>query len=189
MKIRCVFLCLLFGRPAGAAGPPLEKLTFEEHVRPILRAHCLECHGESGKPKGKLDLRLRRLMLVGGASGSAIAPGKPAASQLYARVSKHEMPPGKVKLSRREVARIERWIASGAPTGRAEPENLSPGLHISDDERRFWSFQLIRRPAVPLVRKSSLSRTPIDTFLLAKLGRPTACPSRPRPTAPPSSGG
>src|SRR5438876_5244 len=35
-----------------------DRLTFEQHVRPILKAHCFQCHGEEEKPKGKLDLRL-----------------------------------------------------------------------------------------------------------------------------------
>ena len=37
-------------------------------IRPILKAHCFECHGEDEKLKGGLALRLRRLMLQGGAT-------------------------------------------------------------------------------------------------------------------------
>ena len=37
-------------------------LTFEQDVRPILKAHCTNCHGEEEKPKGGVDLRLRRFM-------------------------------------------------------------------------------------------------------------------------------
>jgi mono/diheme cytochrome c family protein len=166
---RFAILLLLFAAPSGAAAPPAAGLTFEQHVRPILRAHCLECHGEGSKLRGSLDLRLRRFALVGGDKGAAIVPGKPADSLLYLRVRDHEMPPGKVKLSAAEIARIERWIAAGAPTQHAEPDRLPPGQHISEDERRFWSFQPIRRPALPAVRHAGLVRTPIDAFLLAKL--------------------
>ena len=42
--------------PARAADAP----TFEADVRPILKAHCFQCHGEEAKPKGGLDLRLVR---------------------------------------------------------------------------------------------------------------------------------
>src|SRR5689334_20414110 len=66
---RLAIAVLLLTAPLHAAAPFVSRrpiLTFEQHVRPILRAHCLECHGESGKPKGRLDLRLRRLIATGG---------------------------------------------------------------------------------------------------------------------------
>ena len=58
--------------------------TFERDVRPILRTHCLDCHGSQNVRKGGLDLRLRRLMVKGGESGPAISPGHPD-RQLSAR--------------------------------------------------------------------------------------------------------
>ncbi len=63
-------------------------LTFEADVRPILKAHCFQCHGEAGEKEGGLDLRLRRLMVAGGDSGPAIEPSKPDASLLLRRVAR-----------------------------------------------------------------------------------------------------
>jgi hypothetical protein len=154
--------------PSSASAPPA-RLTFEQHVRPILKAHCLECHGETSKPRGGLDLRLRRLLVAGGDSGAGVAPGNPGDSLLIQRVAEGQMPPGKVKLSAAEIDVLRRWIAAGAPTARPEPAKLAPGLHISDDDRSFWSFQPIRRPALPPVQQRQLVRTPVDAFLLAKL--------------------
>src|SRR5262249_2644785 len=96
-----VALFLLFAAfPARAASPaPPPSLTFEQHIRPILKAHCLDCHGEAKKLKGGLDLRLRRTSVQGGDTGPAIVPGQPGDSLLYKRVREHQMPPGKVKLS------------------------------------------------------------------------------------------
>lgn len=74
------------------------------------------------------------------------------------------MPPGEGKVSPQEIATIERWIAAGAQTARAEPEALAPGLGISDEERAWWAFQPIQRPEVPPTA-SARSRTPIDAFL------------------------
>lgn len=49
-----VGLLLLASGRAVAAAP----LTFEKDIRPILKAHCFDCHGEGEKLKGGLDLRL-----------------------------------------------------------------------------------------------------------------------------------
>src|SRR3954466_7018924 len=99
--------CLLLLLPSAA---PVPAVTFEQYVRPILKAHCLECHGENSKPKAGLDLRLRRL------ASKAIVPGDPEGSPLFTRVRDHEMPPGKVKLSAAEASTIRVWIARGAKT-------------------------------------------------------------------------
>ena len=86
-------------------------ITFEKQVRPILKAHCFECHGEGAKLKGNLDLRLKRLLTDGGKSGPAIVPGDVKKSLLIERVRSEEMPPGKRKLTRDEISVLERWIA------------------------------------------------------------------------------
>ncbi|MCI0458654.1 MAG: PSD1 and planctomycete cytochrome C domain-containing protein [Gemmataceae bacterium] len=183
--------CLLVAGSSPQAGPkappPDGPVTFEDHVRPLLKAHCFECHGESKKLRAGLDLRLRRLLVEGGDSGPAVVPGKPADSLLYQRVLHHEMPPGKSKLSKKDIALLARWIEGGARTARAEPKTITPGLYITEEERSFWAFQPIRRPPSPLplspsegergrgegavaaVKETARVRTPIDAFLLAKL--------------------
>lgn len=87
---------LLAGQPSRS-----QELTFETHVRPILKAHCFDCHGAEEELKGKLDLRLVRLMIKGGESGTAIEPGKPDASLFLRRIKSGEMPPGQTKVSAR----------------------------------------------------------------------------------------
>ncbi len=146
-----------------------ELLTYEKHVRPILKAHCFHCHGEEAKPKARLDLRLVRGMLQGGKSGPAIVAGKPAESLLWERIAADEMPPGKKKLSARERTILQTWIAQGARTARPEPEQVTGGHLWTEEERSFWSFQPIRRPVVPAVRHAGRVRNPIDAFLLEKL--------------------
>src|SRR5688572_7270142 len=69
-------------------------ITFEEQVRPILKVHCFQCHGEGDELEGGLDLRLRRLMAQGGDSGPAMVEGNRDDSLIYQRVRDHEMPPG-----------------------------------------------------------------------------------------------
>jgi mono/diheme cytochrome c family protein len=152
--------------PAPSAGGTL---TYEADVRPILKAHCFDCHGEGKRPKGGLDLRLRRFLVRGGKSGPAVVPHKPGDSPLYRRIDTQEMPPGKKKLSREEVALVGRWIAAGAATAGPEPEKLGPGLYITARERAFWSFQPVRRPPVPRAQAADRVRNPIDAFLQARL--------------------
>src|SRR5262249_28428910 len=121
------------------------------------------------KLKADLDLRLRRLIVKGGESGPAVQPGNVDASLLLTLVKRGKMPPTKKKLAKDEVALISRWIAGGAKTAAPGPENIASGLHIAPEERAFWAFQSIARPAVPTVAHPERVRTPIDAFLLARL--------------------
>jgi mono/diheme cytochrome c family protein len=164
-----LFVALMAAVPALADEKAAGTLTYEQHVRPILKAHCFECHGEGEKLNGGLDLRLQRLLVKGGESGAAIIPGKRDDSLLYQRIRQQEMPPGKKKLTREEIDRIGQWIAAGARTAKPEPMEITAGLHITDEERSFWAFQPIRRPAVPTVKNGDRVRNPIDAFLLARL--------------------
>ena len=49
-------------RSPAAEGIP----SFERDIRPILRAHCLDCHGGGDTFEGSLDLRQVRSMQRGG---------------------------------------------------------------------------------------------------------------------------
>jgi mono/diheme cytochrome c family protein len=144
-------------------------ITFESHVRPILKAHCWQCHGEEDELKGGLDARLVRSLLAGGDSGPALIAGKHAESLLYERVAAGEMPPGKKKLAPGEIDLLARWIDAGAAIARPEPEALAAGDTFTDEERAHWSFQPIRRPQLPPVQNAPLVRSPIDAFLLSRL--------------------
>lgn len=159
--------------PTSATSPqPAGHLSFEHQIRPLLKVHCLHCHGEAGEKEGGLDLRLKRLLLAGGESGPAIVPGDAASSRLWQRVQSGEMPPGKKKLSSTEVATIEAWINEGAPLARdSEPEDPNAADSPTVDELEFWSFRPITRPNVPTVATSNRVTTPIDAFLLAELER------------------
>lgn len=163
MRRSVPLLALLAPLCAGAAEP----LTFEKHVRPILKAHCFHCHGEEGETKGGLDVRLARFLLKGGKSGPAIQPGETTASHLYEVLESGEMPKGKAKLKDEEIATIGQWIAQGAKTARPEPATLGPEHAFTDEERAWWSLQPIRRPALP--RSAEAEGNPIDAFIAEKL--------------------
>ncbi len=145
------------------------ELTFERDVRPILKTSCFQCHGEGEKAKGGVDLRLRRLMLGKTKDGDPIlVPGDPAKSELLLVLKRGEMPEKGKPLTSEQIATIEKWIAQGAKTARAEPAEV-PKYFITEEEREFWAFQPIRRVAAPTVKNAASVRTPIDAFLLVKL--------------------
>src|SRR5260221_9660915 len=126
------------------------EVTFEHDVRPILKAHCTSCHGEEEKPKGGVDLRLRRFMDKKTEDGDPVlVPGKPDDSEMVRLIRESEMPKKGKKLTPEQLATIERWIAQGAKTTKPEPETLAPGPLITDEDREFWSFKAVTKPAVP----------------------------------------
>ena len=175
--LHCALLMLLAAsfadsRRHASAGQGVEggAVTFEQDVRPILKTHCFQCHGEEANPRGGLDLRLVRLMKVGGDSGGAMVPGQPDRSLLFQRIRDGEMPPEERKqLTAVQIQRIRQWIADGARTVREEPQQLDEGPLITPEERAHWACQPIIRPHVPRPRRVELVSNPIDAFLLVKL--------------------
>src|SRR5579864_8862847 len=123
---------------AIAARSSAAELSFEADIRPILKAHCWQCHGEEQELKGGLDARLARSLKRGGDSGPAIVAGRHAESLMFQRVSAGEMPPTNKKLSPRETNLLARWIDQGAKTLRPAPAKLSAGDTFSFEERSHW---------------------------------------------------
>ena len=137
-RIAFCLVGLIVSQTRAADGEPVETLTFEKHIRPILRTHCFDCHGATSELKGKLDLRLVRFLLKGGESGPVITPGKASESYLLERVKSGEMPPGDARISKAEIILLERWIASGAATARPEPESIGPGSLVPSPKPALW---------------------------------------------------
>ena len=69
------------------------------------------------------------------------------------------MPETGKKLGPAELAVIERWIAAGAKTARAEPER-PPTIDVSEDERRALAFEEI---ATIETIVDDIKRLPTDT--------------------------
>ena len=86
MRFITILILLLAASPLQAA-----PVLFEKDIRPILKAHCFHCHGEDGRERGDLDVRLQRLLLEGGEYGPAIVEGKPEESRLFQMVQSGKM--------------------------------------------------------------------------------------------------
>src|SRR5689334_8295894 len=70
-------------------------VNYKDHVQPILRKHCLNCHNPD-KARSDLDVSTYRTLMTGGSSGEAIKPGSPDQSLLFRLVShaaEPKMPP------------------------------------------------------------------------------------------------
>jgi hypothetical protein len=152
---------------ASESAPP--PLTFEKDVRPIFKAFCFDCHGAEAEHKGGLDLRLRRLVAKGGETGPAIVPGDAAKSLLIEKLRAGEMPPSEKKVPAEQIARIEAWIAAGAPTLHDEPADIGPEVDITPEERSYWAYQPPAMPRIPRFDSTDRIRTSIDAVIVGRL--------------------
>ena len=150
---------------------------FEEVIRPILAEHCVACHGTDDQ-EAELDLSSLKSLVRGSKNGPVIVEGFSEKSVLIRKVSSRAMPPpdSGEPLTAAEIRTITRWIDRGRfvdfvdVNPRREQTADSPkSSMVSDEQRRFWSFQKPVANAPPMVRAIHRVRTPIDRFVLAKL--------------------
>jgi hypothetical protein len=116
MHSRLVLLgIVLSGIPAFSAIP--EKVTYEDHVLPILQNACNNCHNPDKKKAG-LDLSSYSASMVGSDGGKVVLPGDAASSSLIKCVkgtAEPLMPPKGDRLSANDIAILEKWISLRAP--------------------------------------------------------------------------
>lgn len=163
------------GQAAAAKISLPEKVSFNEHVLPILSENCYHCHGpDSGtrEPK-KAPLRLDRVadaFTPRDDDQPVIIKGKPSESALIQRIISTDpdemMPPPKSHktLKPEEIAMVERWIEQGAEY---EPH---------------WSFAPVKKPALPAAG-AGWAANPIDHFIADKLGKSATKPNPPEDPA------
>ncbi len=94
-----------------------KKITFDEHIKPIFREHCMSCHNQADK-QSDLALDSYSGSLTGGSSGEIVAEGNPSASRLMALINHAEqpfMPPEKDVIPEAQRNLIKTWIEQGMP--------------------------------------------------------------------------
>ncbi len=144
---------IVAGSSSVRAAPASAKLSFNDHIQPILAENCYACHGiDAGSRKAELRLdRFESATAKRKEGEPAIVPGKPNASPLIQRIeSKDEkkiMPPPEAHktLKAGQIATLRQWIAEGA------------------EYQEHWAFIAPKRPAVPAAGH------PVDAFVRAKL--------------------
>jgi len=151
---------------------------FESKIRPLLIKHCYDCHGADEQESG-LRVDTFKGIAEGGKAGSLIVPGKPEQSLLMTAVNYQvadlQMPPDE-KLSKQEIADLSNWIKMGAPYPNADLSLLraasEKGKYDLEKEREFWSFQPVKKPALPEVKQAGWVKSPIDGFIYSNWNRP-----------------
>ncbi|MEO8126008.1 MAG: PSD1 and planctomycete cytochrome C domain-containing protein [Bryobacteraceae bacterium] len=164
--MRCLLLTLLLAPLLHSADDKAQEF-FEMRVRPVLAKNCFACH--TGSKMGGLEMRSRESLLKGGKSGPAVTSGDPDHSLLVQAIRQQgelKMPP-QGRLKDEEIEQIAAWVKSGAvwPDAPTAPAAKAGEYIVTPEQRAFWSFQPIRKPALPNVE----AKTPIDRFIVAKL--------------------
>src|SRR5438034_10141361 len=76
-----------------------EKITYQQHVRPIFNASCVSCHNPD-KNKAGLDLTTYAAAMKGSSSAKIIEPGDPDSSLIYMLVTHQAEPHMPLKASK-----------------------------------------------------------------------------------------
>jgi hypothetical protein len=140
---------------AIGVGAAAEKaVDFNRDIRPVLSDNCFTCHGPDDRHR-MANLRLDSEEGI----IKVVAPGDPAKSRLYARISapsaSSRMPPAQTGtvLTAAQIELVRKWIEQGAKW------------------ERHWSFTPPVRPTIPAVRSEKWAHNTIDRFVLARLER------------------
>ena len=134
------------------------KVEFSADVRPILSRTCFQCHGaDESSRKAKLRLDIRAEATKPREEITPIVPGQLARSEAWRRIVSHDpeeqMPPpeSKIALTKPEIEILGKWIKQGAAY------------------TKHWSFEPLKLPPVPKLKRGVIARNPIDHFATAKL--------------------
>ncbi|MGH7955880.1 MAG: c-type cytochrome domain-containing protein, partial [Opitutaceae bacterium] len=137
MRFRLLTFCCLF----SASGLAQEKVTFNEHIRPILSDNCFACHGKDATHReAKLRLDIAEGAIATRGEGlPAITPGQLEKSELWWRITSKDdderMPPAdshKQPLTTAQRALIKQWIEQGAVY------------------QNHWAYEPVARPEAPV---------------------------------------
>ncbi len=157
---------------------------FEEQIRPILADKCQACHNSKLKTAG-LDLSIGDGFMRGGQNGPIVSSEASQKSRLLQVIGYQgpiKMPPDG-KLGEEEIALLTDWVESGAPwpgvKATAVVRDDSGSAGFTEEERRFWSFQKVRKPLLPEVKNEAWVKSPIDRFILARLEQEGVQPATP----------
>jgi len=116
-----IFFVLVMVMTVGCSSEPEPELSYEAHIKPILKKHCYECHLVGGKGYEASGFLMDSYdnFMKGTKFGEVIIPGSAITSTLYLLVAGKtdlsiRMPHGQFPLPERQVEMIKTWIDQGA---------------------------------------------------------------------------
>lgn len=122
--------------------PGAEKITYDDHIFPILESSCLNCHNPD-KKKGGLDLSTFQGALSGGSGGKVAMAGDGASSKLYTTTVHTEepvMPPEGDQIEKKHADLIRAWIDGGLLENKSskakKAKKPSISLTVVDPQKR-----------------------------------------------------
>lgn len=170
-------LAFCFATAGWAEDKEEQKITFDDHIKPIFHEHCTACHSESDKSS---DLALDSYggALAGGSSGKVIDEGNTGASRLFALITHAErpfMPPDQDPIPKEQIALVKTWIEQGMP------ENSGSKIKRSNTAAAAMLATVsIGKPDGPPPMPESLLREPVmETERSAAIAAMAASPWAP----------
>jgi hypothetical protein len=110
-----LLLLLTLGAAVSTPARAADRITYDDHIKPLFRDACLSCHNPD-KKKGDLDLSTYQALMVGSSTGSVVEAGSTDNSTLYlvsAHTAEPHMPPNKPRIADDRLALIKQWIDGG----------------------------------------------------------------------------
>jgi predicted nucleic acid-binding Zn-ribbon protein len=143
----------------GGSAAAQQKLTYDQHILPLLRDKCLGCH-DADKTRGGLDASTYGKLMEGGSSGAVVKPGDADGSRLYtlsAHTAEPKMPPNAPPLAKASLDTLKAWIDAGAP------ENAGSKVAAVKKNEVAVKATAFVRPAVPPLPEKPLAKKHVKT--------------------------
>jgi len=162
----------------------IKQVTYDEHIAPIFKRHCFQCHGESKQEAG-LNLAGHNSAIQGGSGGAVLVSGRSSASTLFKAITAEDpaerMPPDNDPMPPEQIEMIKKWIetglrqnagSDGAPVRKLSftpsatikldgpppmPEKL-PAFEATKTKRRFPILALASSPRAQLAAVAGYER-------------------------------
>ncbi len=159
--LRVWFLCLAMLPMSLVA----DDVDFEKQIRPLLRQHCVSCHGPDVQ-KGGLRLDARALAFRGGDGGPVIRPKDADHSEFIKRITSTDpdlrMPAEADPLDDASIRLLKQWIDDGAVWEETDEDRASS----VDTRLSHWAWQPVKDVSPPDIPDATVA---IDAFVIQKL--------------------
>lgn len=179
-----LLMLLLILTASVSTADDAKPITYDDHIAPIFKRHCLQCHGESKQESG-LNLASYAGAIKGSSGGAVVVTGRSSTSRLFKAITAEDpaerMPPENDPLPKEQLVLIKVWIDTGlrqnagsaaAPTrtlsfkpsslpkndGSAPMPDKLPTVERSKTTRPFPILAMAASPRAPLIAVAAYER-------------------------------